>query len=94
MRRRDIMIGFIIALFLAIFISPFASSFPDGLERVAEDKNFIEMGEAEPPLNAPVPDYVWPKIANETIATSVAGAAGTIVIFLATIGIGYALKKR
>lgn len=94
MSKKDIMAGLLIALFLAIFISPFASSFPDGLERVAENKNFIEIGEGKPTLNAPIPDYIWPKIANDRIATSIAGVVGTIAVFLATFGIGYIFKKK
>ena len=40
--------GLGIALVIAIF-SPLASSSPDGLERVAEDKAFVDKGEKDPP---------------------------------------------
>jgi hypothetical protein len=39
-----IWIGLGISLLLALFISPFASSSPDGLEKVAETKGFAEKG--------------------------------------------------
>ena len=76
----------ILALFLAI-LSPLASSSPDGLERVAEDKGFIDTA-----LEAPfeiIPDYVMPGIGREAIATILAGIVGTLILF----GIGYGLAK-
>ena len=40
MNKKDILIGLIIALVLGFFLSPLASSFPDGLEWVAENDPF------------------------------------------------------
>jgi len=68
-----------IICFILIIASPLASSSPDGLEKVAEDKGFIETA-----LDAPyqlIADYVFPGIHNEAIATMLAGLIGTIVIF-------------
>ena len=76
----------ILALLLAI-LSPLASSSPDGLERVAEDKGFI--GAALEPFFEIVPDYVIPGVTNEALATILAGIVGTLVLF----GIGYGLAK-
>jgi len=76
----------ILALFLAI-LSPLASSSPDGLEKVAEDKGFIDTAlEASYEI---IPDYVMPGIANDAVATILAGIIGTLVLF----GIGYGLAK-
>lgn len=85
MHKKDIIIGLVAALFLAGIISLFASSFPDGLEKVAEKLGFIEKGEAEPVISSPIPDYVLPGLKNEKLATSIAGIVGTLVVF----GIGY-----
>jgi cobalt/nickel transport protein len=85
--------GLFIILCVAIFISPFASSFPDGLEKVARDKNFIKM-EKDSILNAPIPDYVWPSISNQMIAISLAAGIGAIVVLLTTIGICYIFKRK
>ena len=87
MNKKDILIGLALAVFLAIIISPFASSWPDGLEKVAEDKGFIDRGEIAPVVASPVPDYAWPGVPNEIFATSAAGALGTVLVF----GLGYAL---
>lgn len=76
----------ILALLLAI-LSPLASSSPDGLERVAEDKGFIESALA--PVFNIFPDYLVPGVENEAIATILAGILGTLILF----GIGYGLAK-
>jgi len=93
MSKKEILIGLTIALVLGIFLSPFASSHPDGLERVAEDKGFLEKGEIKPLFTSPIPDYAWPGIANEGLATGLAGLAGTLIVFLLGYGLALALKQ-
>lgn len=94
MNKRDIIFGLLAALFLAIILSPFASPWPDGLEKVAGDKGFLEKGEVEPIIHSPVPDYAWPGVCSSRITTSVAGMAGTIFVFACAFGVGYLLKTR
>ena len=81
--------GLLIALALAIFLSPFASSSPDGLEKVAENKGFIETAEGKEILHSPIPDYLFPGIRSERLATSVAGLVGTLL----TLGVIYIIGK-
>jgi hypothetical protein len=76
----------ILALLLAV-LSPLASSSPDGLERVAEDKGFMET--ARQAVFDVIPDYALPGVGNETIATILAGIIGTLILF----GIGYGLAR-
>lgn len=85
MSNKEILFGLLAALFLALVLSPFASQWPDGLEKVAEDKGFLEKGEVEPALLSPIPDYAWPGVKTERLATSAAGVVGTLIVF----GIGY-----
>jgi len=94
MKRKDILIGVVIALFLAGIISMFASSLPDGLEKVAENKGFLEKGEVEPPIKSPVPDYAMPGLKNEKLATSIAGIAGTLLVFGLGYGLAILLKRK
>ena len=94
MNKKDILFGLFAALLLAILISPFASSFPDGLERVAEDKGFLEKGEIEPAMVSPVPDYACPGIKNRKLATSAAGVTGTLIVFGAAYGFAALLKRK
>jgi hypothetical protein len=76
----------ILALFLAL-LSPLASSSPDGLERVAEDKGFMET--AREAVFEIIPDYVLPGVGNEAGATILAGIIGTLML----LGIGYGLAQ-
>lgn len=91
MKKRDIFIGLLIAVILAIF-SFLASSSPDGLERVAEDKNFVER--ATSIIKSPIPDYVFPGINNEKLAGSLAGITGVLIIFTLGIGLAKLLREK
>ena len=94
MDKRIIFTGLLIALSLAIFLSPFASSWPDGLERVAEDKGFIDLAEIQPLISSPIPDYTWPGIRNQRLSTSVAGLVGTLIIFGLGFSLGFLLSAK
>ena len=84
-------IGLLIALGLAI-ISPLASPWPDGLERVAEDKGFIDA--ALGPAFEVIPDYLLPGVGNEALATILAGLIGTLILFGLSYGLGTLLRRR
>lgn len=94
MRKKEIFVGLFIALFLALIFSPFASPWPDGLEKVAEDKGFIEKGNVNPIINSPIPDYVFPGIESERLAISIAGITGTLIMFALGYGIALLLKRK
>lgn len=82
--------GSILALALAIF-SPLASSHPDGLEWVAEQKGFLEV--ARDSFYTIIPDYTMPGISNSALATIVAGVIGVVVVFGISFGIAHAEKR-
>ena len=65
-----------LAIGLATAASPFASSSPDGLERVANDQGFAARGESR---DAPLFDYST----ASKVATGLAGFAGTPLVFAA-----------
>lgn len=94
MNKSVIIAGSLIAAGVALFMSPFASSSPDGLERVAEDKGFIEATEGKGVLKSPIPDYVFPGVKNERVATAAAGLVGTGITLAVALGIGAVLKKN
>ena len=84
-----------VAVGLATAVSPFASSSPDGLERVAHDKAFVDRGELHAVQeDAPVPDYAFPGIHDARVATGVAGFAGTLVVFALGFGMAALLRRR
>jgi len=77
--------GLAVALVLAVLISPFASSDPDGLEKVAEDKGFIEQAATEEDVawrHSIFPDYAVESIKHEGLSTGAAGFAGTALVFI------------
>ena len=87
-------IGLGIALILALFLSPFASTSPDGLEKVAETKGFAEKGGSwKFWKHAPLSDYIIPWIKNEKVSTALSGLIGTLAIFFIALGIGKLIKK-
>ncbi|OGS19979.1 MAG: hypothetical protein A2252_01660 [Elusimicrobia bacterium RIFOXYA2_FULL_39_19] len=98
MNFKTIIAGLIIAISVAVLISPFASNFPDGLEKFAEDKGFIHLGENKVVVSAPLPDYTVPGMKNEgiyeAISTSLSGLAGVIIVFISTYSIGRLIARK
>lgn len=91
MRKRWWIGGLLIALALTL-LSPLASSWPDGLERVAVDLGFMGRGQ-EPPYKV-IPDYLLPGVVNEGLATILAGIVGTLMVFGLTYAIARAIRRR
>lgn len=87
--KKPVLVLLLVAMAVAIFLSPFASPSPDGLERVAEDHGFLEKGEGNAVISSPIPDYLFPGMKNEGLATSVAGLTGTLLTF----GVMYGLAR-
>lgn len=83
--------GLLLAIVLAL-LSPLASPHPDGLERVAEDTGFIERAK-DAPFHI-IPDYVFPGIENEAVATIIAGIVGTLIVFGVGYGLALVLRRR
>jgi cobalt/nickel transport system permease protein len=80
--------GLALALMLAAFIRPFASSAPDGLEKVAKSKGFLEQAEGKDVWKkSPVPDYALPGGKSEGIATGLGGVLGTVLVFGLGLGV-------
>ncbi len=86
-----ILAGGLISLFV-VFLSPFASSHPDGLERVAEDLGFLQAGQAAP-YNI-VPDYTLPFLGQTALSTILAGALGAITVGLVVLLISRGIKAK
>jgi len=84
------LIGLVACLAVAC-LSPLASSSPDGLERVAENKGFIGLA-GEAPFQI-IADYVFPGMENEALATILAGLIGTLILFSVAYGIAWLLRS-
>jgi PDGLE domain-containing protein len=94
-RRLFLALALAMAVALAFAVSPYASSSPDGLERVATDKGFVERGKLHrAQKRSPVPDYAFPGIHDPRLATGVAGFVGTLGVFAVGLGTASALRRR
>jgi len=91
MKKKDIYIGLLIAAILAIF-SFFSSSSPDGLKKVAQDKNFI--ARATNIIKAPIPGYLFPGLSNKSLSDCLAGLFGVVTVFVVSMGLGNLLLKK
>jgi cobalt/nickel transport protein len=79
------------AVLVALILSPFASTHPDGLERVAENLAFAEKGSSFAWFS-PMPDYVIHGISDGKISTAMAGVIGTVITFIVVFGLMKALS--
>lgn len=84
-------IGLVFALALAV-ASPLASAHPDGLEWVAEQKGFLEAARGS--MYNLIPDYLFPGISNEAVATILAGILGALIVFGVALALAYSRSKR
>lgn len=78
-KRRILLWWFIVSLLLAGLVSPYASQFPDGLEKIASDLGFIRRGEVV--FRSPIPDYSSQGSVSGSLPASLAGAIGTVIVF-------------
>ena len=83
-----------LAIGLATAVSPLASSSPDGLEKVAARKGFLDQGRAHRLEAAPAPDYAFPGVSDPRLATGLAGFAGTLLVFAAGWGLARVAARR
>lgn len=86
--------GAIISLFLAGFVSFYASSHPDGLEKVAEDIGFIETAKDPATAGSALADYGVSGVENERASVGVAGIIGVAATGAVASGLFLYLGKR
>jgi len=74
---------------LALFV-PLASTFPDGLETVAET---LGIEEHEPLWQGLMPDYTFSSMSNAYVSTFLSGLAGTLIVLVFAFFVGKALTR-
>jgi len=74
-----------------LIAAPLASSWPDGLERVAEDHGFIER--AAQPFYHLFSDYTLPGLEDPTLSTILAGLIGVLLVLGVTV-FAFRLRAR
>jgi cobalt/nickel transport protein len=92
---RLVLAGLLVAtLLLAGVVSFYASSDPDGLNRVAEDEGFASTESDHTSADGPLSDYEVAGVDDERLSGGLAGVAGVVVVLLLTGGIAYAVRRR
>ena len=86
--------GFVLSLVLAGVVSNFASSSPDGLEKVAEDIGFLDSAKDHTYADGPLADYGVKGIENERLSTGAAGVIGVIATAGVSTGLFFVLRRR
>lgn len=94
-RRVVIIAGVVAAVLLATVVALFASSSPDGLERVAEDVGFADTAEDSATGASPLADYqVGGQQSDGATWRSVGAGVAGLVIMAAVAFVGFGALSR
>lgn len=93
-RRALLVAGLLVALLLAGGVSYFASSDPDGLNKVAADEGFDEGAKDHDLDDSPFAGYETSGVGDGRVSGGLAGVAGVGVTFLIAGGVAYAVRRR
>ncbi len=88
--KKLVFVGLILSFIVGFMLSPYASSLPDGLEKVAIKYNLKE----KVLFNAPFKDYQVKILDNDRLATSFAGLIGTGIVFISVIGLFKLISRK
>ena len=95
MKQKTFLIsGFIASLFLAGVVSFYASSHPDGLEKVAGDIGFIETAKENTNSDVILSDYGFKGIDNPRLSTGAAGVIGVIATGAISTGFFLLIRRK
>ena len=89
--RGWVVVGVLISL-AVVLLSPLASAAPDGLERVAEDMGFLNIGQSAP--YEILPDYTVPFLGATPLSTILAGVIGVIVVLVLALMAARSLQRK
>lgn len=77
--KRFYLVGSLVTLFLAGVLSFYASSSPDGLEKVAERIGFIDTAKEHAIDESPLADYGVKGVDNERVSVGLSGIIGVLI---------------
>ncbi|GAA3231036.1 energy-coupling factor ABC transporter permease [Streptomyces sp. NPDC006186] len=93
--RRALWIGGLVtSVVLAGFVSYYASSSPDGLEKVAADHGIDEKAKEHAAADSPLADYGVKDISDARLSGGLAGVIGVGVTVVAGSGVFWAVRRR
>jgi len=85
--------GLVVSLVLAGGVSYYASSHPDGLEKVAGDIGFLDSAKESAVEDGPLAGYGVAGVENERISGGLAGVIGVASTAAVSFGLFYALRR-
>ena len=95
MTARRFFVAFaLVAVVLAGGVSLFASSAPDGLNRVAQDHGLARTESAHALDDGPMAGYGVRGVATPWLSQGLAGAAGVAVVLALTSGVAFAVRRK
>jgi cobalt/nickel transport protein len=86
--------GLLVSLVLAGVVSFYASSHPDGLEKVAEEIGFIETAKDPATAGSALADYGLAGVENERASVGIAGVIGVAATGIVATSFFIYLGKR
>jgi cobalt/nickel transport protein len=92
--RKFIFVGLLISALLAGGASFYASSSPDGLEKVAEEIGFIDTAKDSANADTSLADYGVKGVENERLSVGVAGLIGVVATGAVSGGLFLLLRRK
>ncbi|HYJ69492.1 MAG TPA: PDGLE domain-containing protein [Nocardioidaceae bacterium] len=86
--------GLLVAVVLAGIVSFYASSDPDGLSKVSEDKGFAQSEKDHRLGDSPLADYSTKDVDNDRLSGGMAGVIGVGVTFVVAGGLTLLVRRR
>lgn len=92
---RLVLAGLLVAtLLMAGVVSFYASSDPDGLDRVSQDEGFADTAQDHAASDGPLSDYAVSGVDDARVSGGLAGVLGVGIVLVLTGGIAYAVRRR
>ncbi|MFM8752850.1 MAG: PDGLE domain-containing protein [Actinomycetota bacterium] len=85
---------FLSAVVLAGGVSFYASSHPDGLEKVAEQQGFLDSAKDSAVSGSPLADYGVAGVGSERLSVGLAGVIGVAATALVALVLFQILRRR
>lgn len=93
MKNPLVVVGLAVSLVLAGGVSYYASSHPDGLEKVASDVGFLDTARESAVEDSPLAGYGVAGVENERISGGLAGVIGVASTAAISFGLFYGLRR-
>ena len=94
MRTRTLVAaGVLMALVLAGVVSFYASSRPDGLNRVAADQGFSDSARTSKADTGPLAGYETDGVGNDRLSGGLAGVIGCLVVLSLSTGVALVVRR-